>query len=134
MRLILFAEHRLLVLVVSSTLRGALHGLRLKFNGPRGKVPARQRYRAESMRDHASGLHAKLAEQSERHDETAEQRLPRQLAEQAECRAQSSQVKVLHKCRTCHSFKHGVQLATMLKETWDATVMACILCGIILVS
>ena len=73
------------MLVVSSTLRGALHGLRPKFNGPRGKVPARQRYRAESMRDHASGLHAKLAEQSERYDETAEQRLLRQLAEQAEC-------------------------------------------------
>ena len=35
--------------------------------------------------DHASGLHAKLAEQSERYDEAAEQRLLRQLAEQAEC-------------------------------------------------
>ena len=34
-----------------------------------------------------------------------------------QCRAQSSQVKVLHKCRTCCIFKHDVQLANEAEET-----------------
>ena len=50
-----------------------------------GEKGLRDRSRAESTRDPASGLYAKLAKQSERYDETAEQRLLRQLAEQAEC-------------------------------------------------